>query len=163
MEKLLKKRSKSAFETKTPSENAKKALFIAEEICKAKGLRLTRLRYGVLQKVWESETPAGAYEILNALLPDFPKAAAVSVYRALDFLTEYGLIHRLPDQKGFIGCRFPEEEHIPAFLTCSVCGKVEEIKIDKAYKEMKKAAASLKFKTKKAAVGLYGVCPKCRN
>ena len=30
-------------------------------------------------------------------------------------------------------------------------------------KELKKAAAAIKFKPKKACIELYGVCPSCRN
>ena len=81
----------------------------------------------------------------------------------MDFLEENSLIHKLPAEGSFVGCRFPEEEHTPVFLVCSVCKKAEEIKIEKNLKELKKAAASVKFKPKKACIELYGVCPSCRN
>lgn len=161
--KILKKRRKSCFEPHDHEKCVANALFAAEEICKAKNLRLTDLRFAVLEKIWRSDTPVGAYEILDALKNDFPKAAPISIYRALDFLEENSLIHKLPAEGSFVGCRFPEEEHTPVFLVCSICKKAEEIKIEKNLKELKKAAASVKFKPKKACIELYGVCPSCRN
>lgn len=162
-EKTLKKRRKSRFEEHDHEKCVANALFVAEELCRAKKIRLTDLRFAVLEKIWRCEKPVGAYDILESLKNDFPKAAPISIYRALDFLIENSLIHRLPAEGTFIGCRYPEENHVPAFLVCSVCGRVEETKADKAYKEIKKAASPLKFKTKKALVELYGVCPLCRG
>ncbi len=159
--KMPKKNKKPCFETNGRPESTASALSEAQAICAAQGRRLTDLRYAVLQEIWRSEKPAGAYEILAALKNDFPRAAPISIYRALDFLTENGLIHRLNSLNAFIGCRRPEEKHVPAFLICSVCGRADEIRADKAFKELKKETG--KFKPKSAAIEIFGVCPSCRK
>ena len=43
------------------------ALSKAEEICAARGARLTKIRKHVLSFVWESHSPVGAYDILARL------------------------------------------------------------------------------------------------
>ena len=43
------------------------ALVKAEEICARSGARLTTLRKSVLEFVWESHAPAGAYDILERM------------------------------------------------------------------------------------------------
>ena len=72
------------------------ALAEAEAICARQGLRLTTLRKRVLELVWASHKPLGAYDILGVLSEeDGRRAAPPTVYRALDFLLENGLVHRI--------------------------------------------------------------------
>ena len=86
------------------------ALTRADEICAERGARLTALRRAVLEIVWASHAPIGAYEILDRLQTarradnDEPaRAAPPTVYRALDFLLEHGLAHRIESLNGL--CR----------------------------------------------------------
>lgn len=72
------------------------ALSEADTLCTQKGLRLTALRRRVLELVWQSHKPLGAYDILGVLSEqDGRRAAPPTVYRALDFLLENGLVHRI--------------------------------------------------------------------
>ena len=72
------------------------ALRAADALCARSGARLTALRRRVLELVWQSHRPLGAYDILGVLSSeDGRRAAPPTVYRALDFLLEHGLIHRL--------------------------------------------------------------------
>ncbi len=65
------------------------ALTEADTLCAQKGLRLTALRRRVLELVWQSHKPLGAYDILAVLSEqDGRRAAPPTVYRALDFLLE---------------------------------------------------------------------------
>lgn len=79
------------------------ALTEAESICTRQGLRLTALRKRVLELVWHSHKPLGAYDILGVLSEeDGRRAAPPTVYRALDFLLENGLVHRIASLNAFI-------------------------------------------------------------
>ena len=71
------------------------AMHAAERLCALRGARLTKLRRRVLELVWRSHDPVGAYAILDALREDGRAAAPPTVYRALDFLSEQGLVHRI--------------------------------------------------------------------
>ena len=84
------------------------ALAEAEALCAKQGTRLTTLRKRVLELVWASHKPLGAYDILGVLSEeDGRRAAPPTVYRALDFLLENGLVHRIASLNAFIGCVHP--------------------------------------------------------
>src|ERR1700747_2134269 len=67
------------------------ALAQAETLCGQRGARLTPLR----ERSCPSHQPLGAYELLDKLTEDGRKPAPPTVYRALEFLLEQGLIHRI--------------------------------------------------------------------
>ena len=71
------------------------ALQRAEALCEQRNVRLTPIRRRVLELVWHSHAPIGAYAILDQLKTTDRSAAPPTVHRALDFLLEHGLVHRL--------------------------------------------------------------------
>ena len=87
------------------------ALERAEALCQKRGVQLTPLRRDVLRLVLEAEAPIGAYALLDQLKGSRAKAAPPTVYRALDFLLEQGLIHRLERLNAFMGCAEALEGH----------------------------------------------------
>ena len=99
------------------------ALAQAEEVCRRRGLRLTETRRRVLEIVWNSHKPVGAYDILEELGRDGKRPAPPTVYRALDFLIEAWLVHRLDSLSAFIGCSDPSHAHTGQFLICSECDR----------------------------------------
>src|ERR1700691_6712914 len=70
------------------------ALANAERLCAARGQRLTQMRRQVLEALLASPKPLGAYEVMDRLGSKRPPAP-ISVYRALDFLRENGLVDRI--------------------------------------------------------------------
>ena len=74
---------------------AVQALARAEVLCTAKSLRFTAVRRRVLETVWASHAPIGAYDILDQLNAAGARNAPMAVYRALDFLLAHGLVHRV--------------------------------------------------------------------
>ena len=81
----------------------------AESICQEKGLRFTELRREVLRLIWLSHIPTKAYDILEKLKGKAWSAKPPTVYRALDFLLETGLVHKLDSINAYIGCSHPRE------------------------------------------------------
>ena len=86
----------------------------AEEICQEKGLRFTELRKEVLKLIWLSHIPAKAYDILEMLKGKTWSAKPPTVYRALDFLLENGLVHGLDSINAYIGRSHPRD-HIGCY------------------------------------------------
>lgn len=92
------------------------ALQRAVALCESRGTQLTELRRRVLELVWSSHEPIGAYRILEQLDRPLPgqmrgkarRAAPPTVYRALDFLIEQGLVHRIESLNAFVGCDQPQ-------------------------------------------------------
>ncbi len=81
-------------------------LSVARNLCETRQLRLTPRRQQVLVILLRSHQPMGAYDIL-AEINKAEKEGQVAppiVYRALEFLLEEGLIHRIECRNAFIGC-----------------------------------------------------------
>jgi Fur family transcriptional regulator, zinc uptake regulator len=67
----------------------------ASAICDSRGVRLTELRRQVLGLILNRESPTGAYDLLDQLRSTRHGAAPPTVYRALEFLQDQGLVHKL--------------------------------------------------------------------
>ena len=67
------------------------------------------------------------YPQLEKLSEEGKRAAPPTVYRALDFLIDAGLVHRLDSLNAFIGCPDPERSHAGQFLICRQCRTVAEL------------------------------------
>ncbi|MCB2108464.1 MAG: transcriptional repressor [Rhodobacteraceae bacterium] len=140
---------------------ASEAIAAAETICQDRGSRLTALRQRVLEAIWEGHRPLGAYDILARLNRNGGRNAPMAVYRALDFLMDHGLVHRLASRNAFIGCRHPGDDHSAQFLICDSCGSVAELASDDVHKTIGRAAAKKGFAVTSETVEITGHCPNC--
>ncbi len=137
------------------------ALARAEAICAERGLRLTPLRRHVLQLVWAGHKPVGAYDILNALSSGGRRAAPPTVYRALDFLMDAGLVHRLDSLNAYIGCPDPAHAHSGQFLICRNCHDVVELDAGAINERSEAAAAAAGFEAERQMLEVRGICSRC--
>ncbi len=145
----------------SPPADAQQALARAETLCQQRGARLTDLRRRVLEIIWNSATPLGAYTILDVLRDDGRQGAPPTVYRALDFLLAQGLIHRLASLNVFTGCRRPGSYHSGQFLICRDCGRVSELS-NPAIDELLRAETDARgFEVLAPIVEILGRCPDC--
>ncbi|MEN6441423.1 MAG: Fur family transcriptional regulator [Syntrophobacter sp.] len=138
------------------------ALQNAEYVCSRKGVRLTDLRRRVLELVWESHCPVTAYYILEALMK-VQRAAPPTVYRALSFLQEHGLVHRIASLNAYVGCISPQTDHSGQFLICGTCQESVEILDAKVTKALQETAMSAGFDVHQQTVEIIGTCNKCRQ
>lgn len=138
------------------------ALETAETLCVERGARLTPLRRRVLELVWSSHRPVGAYDILGKLDNGARKPAPPTVYRALDFLIEHGLVHRIESMNAYLGCNHPEQFHTGQFLICRECGNVTEMDDDDVRQTLRRKAAESGFDVRSQTVELVGLCANCK-
>lgn len=139
------------------------ALQNAESMSLARGLRMTATRRRVLEILWQSHNPLGAYDILERLQEsEERRPAPMAVYRALDFLIEAGLAHRLSSLNAFIGCSTPDNDHQAQFLICDQCGSAAEIEEQPIAEAVEQAATSVGFQVHQGVVEISGVCPNCQ-
>ena len=140
------------------------ALAEADAICARQGLRLTALRRRVLELVWQSHKPLGAYDILGVLSEqDGRRAAPPTVYRALDFLLENGLVHRIASLNAFMGCNRPEHAHQGQFLICRECHVAIELEHPAVSSAIVEAATEVGFTVEAQTVEIVGLCATCRS
>jgi len=138
------------------------ALSEAARLCRDRGVRLTALRARVLEIVWQSHKPLGAYDILAVLAAEGRSAAPPTVYRALEFLLEQGLVHRLSSLNAFVGCSRPGHTGSGQFLICKTCGNAAELNDSGVERAITRSALSQGFDAVQHTVEISGVCPECR-
>ena len=140
------------------------ALEQAEQLCLQQGLRLTTLRKRVLELVWQSHRPLGAYDILGVLSEvDGRRAAPPTVYRALDFLLEHGRVHRIASLNAFVGCSHPGHVHQGQFLICRQCHAAIELQQSAISQAIVSSAAALGFAVEGQTVEVLGRCRACQE
>jgi len=138
-----------------------RALATAETVCAEKQAQFTPLRRRVLEIVWRQHEPIGAYEILAELAKDREKAAPPSVYRALDFLRDVGLVHRLDSLNAFLGCDHPQTDHSEQFLVCGRCHRVAEIADSVLTRSILGRMRALGFQPGQSRVEIKAICSRC--
>ena len=85
------------------------------------------MRRHVLEVLAASHKPLGAYEIIDLVAARGPRPAPITIYRALDFLTAQGLVHRIESRNAFLACINNHASDAPVvFLICEHCGAVGE-------------------------------------
>ncbi len=141
----------------------KSALAQAAQVCKRREARLTRQRRRVLELMWTSHRPLGAYALLEELRREGLNAAPPTVYRALDFLMEHGLIHRIDSLNAYMGCSHPGEWHLGQFLICIACGNAAELNDPRIGRAIEESAAGLDFLVQRQTVEIGGLCARCRG
>ncbi|PIE25140.1 MAG: Fur family transcriptional regulator [Neptuniibacter caesariensis] len=137
------------------------ALTDARTLCNKRRLRFTPIRELVLKTIWQSHKPLGAYELLPTLADAGFNSAPPTVYRALEFLQEQGLVHRIALLNAFIGCPHPGEKHQGSFLICKLCNNTVEIDTREAAQVINAQASQLGFIPEQQAIEVLGICPEC--
>lgn len=140
----------------------REALENARNICRTKQARLTPIRERVLELIWQSHKPLGAYDLLAELASEGQNAAPPTVYRALDFLQQNGLVHRIASLNAFIGCTHAGESHHGMFLICSQCRNVLELASGEVARSIRTAAQEQGFEPKDTTLEITGLCPACQ-
>ena len=139
------------------------ALAHAEAICAARAERLTPIRRRVLEALLASHLPLGAYELIDRLAKQGARPAPITIYRALDFLREQGLVHRIESRNAFIACVHNHAAADPVvFLICERCGAVGEAASLAVAQTLKSAARAAGFTPKSPVIEISGVCSHCR-
>ncbi|QQS12963.1 MAG: transcriptional repressor [Rhodospirillales bacterium] len=137
------------------------ALALADRVCRERGARFTDLRRRVFELVWASHKPVGAYAILETLRTEGLGSAPPTVYRALDFLLENGLVHRVESLNAFVGCAHPGEAHRGFFLICHRCGDARELHDDSLAESIAAGARAHGFAPAHMTLEIAGTCGPC--
>lgn len=130
--------------------------------CLQQDAQLTELRRQVLRLILEACGPLTAYQLLDRLRQIRAGAVPATIYRALDFLIEQGLVHKVERLNAYVPCIDADHRHDAAqFLICKQCGTVAEIKDRSVSRALERAAEKEGFHSDSAVVELTGVCADC--
>jgi Fur family transcriptional regulator, zinc uptake regulator len=140
------------------------AIAHAEVVCRDRGQRFTPIRRHVLEALLASHRPLGAYDVIEQLAKRGAPPAPITVYRALDFLIEQGLVHRIVSRNAFLACAHNHDERATvAFLICELCGAVGEIAAASLAQPLIDSASDGGFTPKLTVVEITGTCAHCAN
>jgi len=143
--------------------NSSQVIREVETHCRNQGLRLTPTRRRILEMVLAADGPVKAYDLLDQLKSEQPRAAPPTVYRALEFLLENHFIHRLETLNAFVSCFHPEDKHQGQFLICEQCETVTEVHDHTIEERLRQAAQDRKFLARRQVLEIYGTCRNCRS
>ena len=139
------------------------AIAHAEAYCAARAQRLTPIRRQVLEALLASHKPLGAYEIIEHLAGD-TRLAPITVYRALDFLRDNGLVHRIASLNAFVACvHNHSNDDLVVFLICESCGAVGEAPGGTVAEALKTSSRTAGFLPKSPLIEIAGICSHCRD
>jgi Fur family transcriptional regulator, zinc uptake regulator len=152
-----------AFAPHDHSHCAGDVLARAEALVAAGGRRLTPVRRRTLQILLEAHRAMGAYDVLQRLAAEGFGNQPPVAYRALEFLVENGLAHRIRRLNAFTACMHPGQAHSPAFLICRLCDAVAEAPGVPVRAALDTAAAGMGFAIERSNIEALGLCPTCQS
>ena len=136
-----------------------RAVLRAQSLCDARGRRFTELRKHVYELIFGAGGAIKAYDLLDRLKPEKGSPKPPTVYRALEFLSELGLIHRVEALNAYIACdpdHLSHAHHSAEFFVCQCCETVEERHASESV-----AAVPEGFRMHRSVVEHYGLCARC--
>jgi Fur family zinc uptake transcriptional regulator len=116
----------------------------------------------VLAALLASHKPLGAYDIVEKLAPEGVRPAPITAYRALEFLRESGLVHRIASRNAFVACVHNHAAgELVVFLICESCGVIGEASSPEVTATLTSAARVAGFIPKAPVIEITGVCSHC--
>ncbi|MFT7267459.1 MAG: Fur family zinc uptake transcriptional regulator [Porticoccus sp.] len=158
--------SRLAYQSHDHQRCVETALEKARVLCEKRHIRLTPIRKAVLKTIWTSHQPLGAYDVVDNLalnLHTGKRIKAPTVYRAIEFLLNLGLIHRIASLNAYIGRSFPEKEHNDFFLICRICRATAECNTEQIGDIILHAAERVGFQVELQVIEVNGLCPRCQQ
>lgn len=138
------------------------ALAAAEQLCKMRGVQLTPIRHKVLELILTNHKAVKAYDLLDQIRPVNDAAKPATVYRALDFLLEQGLIHRVESLNAFVGCHSSSVQHEQFLLICMGCQNIEERSSAALMQILGEDLQAAGFIAQRKTIEIHGYCKNCQ-
>ncbi len=124
---------------------------------------LTPARRRALEALMKANRPVGAYEMIDLMAEaNGKRPAPISVYRALAYLLDNGLAHRLASKNAFVVCGHDHGAEDPViFLICEDCGEVKEATSPGLARELAALAGAAGFAPRTRVMEIAGRCERC--
>ncbi len=131
-------------------------LALARQVCDSAGERFTKLRAHIFELVLRHEGPVKAYDLLDQLEPEHGSPKPPTVYRALEFLSRLGLVHRVEALNAYVACDHTHMGHVAEFFICEKCSDVTE----RSAADHRDCAPE-GFTVARSVIEHYGECANC--
>jgi Fur family transcriptional regulator, zinc uptake regulator len=134
----------------------------AETLCARAGTRLTDPRRRVLTLLADAKTPLKAYDLIARAGADGGAVKPPTVYRALEFLCQIGIIHRIEQDATYVACSHVGHSHLAALFVCDMCHEVTEVHVDEIEHQLSQAAKETGFSLAHLVIEGRGQCQACQ-
>ena len=134
----------------------------ARSFCEDKGVRFTPLRARIYEILLQEDASIGAYDLLDKLKLVEDSAKPPTVYRALDFFLDLGLVHKVESTNTFKACHHFGCSHPVQFLICDACADVQEISSEGVKEKLEAQAQQNAFQIISQTIEAHGICHKCQ-
>lgn len=134
----------------------------AETLCARAGTRLTDPRRRVLTLLAKTKTPQKAYDLIAKAGADGGAVKPPTVYRALEFLCQLGIVHRIEQDSTYVACSHVGHGHLAALFVCDTCHGVTEVHVDTIERQLSDAASNTGFSLAHLVIEGRGQCQACR-
>ena len=132
----------------------------ARRLVEKRGRKLTPIRRRVLELLLKSAKPAKAYDLLSKLDGE-GAAKPPTIYRALDFLQDQGLAHKLESLNAYVACGHVNQTHSAVFLICNSCQQAVELPSVTTFTALKEETESAGFQLDRTVIEAKGLCRSC--
>jgi Fe2+ or Zn2+ uptake regulation protein len=123
-------------------------------------LKKTELRINLLELLLKSRGSFSQAEIIDRLQKKMKTVDRVSIYRNLNQLKLFGIIHELENNK-YVACSHDCEQHAHVLMFCQLCDRFSEIKDHQKLNIFFKAMGDFHFLSSRRPLVLKGLCSSC--
>lgn len=134
-----------------------------EAFCKEQGVRFTEPRRYALEIIAGAQKPLGAYDILAELAKKLDNPKPPTAYRAIEFLQEYGFIHRIESLNAYVVCHTGHRHLGSQFMICDGCGNVTEAHLCDLPGDLAQKTEDAGFTLSRWNAELHGTCKTCQG
>lgn len=143
---------------------------LAKQQCQQDGKKLTPIREQVLNLLIQAKAPLSAYDLLDLYKSNNDSGCQpMTIYRALDFLEDMQLVHRLSSTRQYVICdhlktdhKTCDHAHHTQFLMCNECGQAHEAPLpDEIWQLIQQQAEKTNFHIKQPNLEIHGTCKNC--
>ena len=141
----------------TEARDIKAELAQAENIVNVKGGRFTTIRKHIYQLLLTAPHPLGAYEIIDHL-NGVGSQKPPTVYRALSWLIEHGLVAKIEYNSRYAALPIGIEVDDLAFVICRKCGDANAFEAPSLSKSLHQTAKERGFADTQMVIEIIGLC-----
>ena len=133
-----------------------------KRFCDERKLRLTEPRKLVLDIISKTNKPMTAYNILAQLGEYIKNPKPPTVYRAIEFLSEHGFIHRIESLNAYVICKTDHRHNGSQFMICRKCDAVIETHLCSLPDNFQEKLKQENFKSEHWNIEIHGLCGTCQ-
>ena len=142
--------------------NSSAILAEAAKLLADRGVKFTPIRRSVLELLCRNKKAIGAYEIASSFEHEYGRTVVPNtVYRALEFLEEQGLVVHLMSTRAYALNGFQQHAIPNVFFVCMSCKMISEMVDPHLVQAARSGADKIHFNTSTRPIEIQGSCMQC--